>query len=108
MSVYQGAIEDLDQRIARLQAARAVLVDLSGPGGNDATVRQIASQGRVKVTGTHALVLAMVKDGNDTIAGIAKAAKIKESTARVSVLQLETAGKIARHGKGRSTRYVIG
>lgn len=101
MSVYQPAIEDIDARIARLQAARAVLVDLGAR--HDAAV---TPRTRQKVTGTHALVLAVVRDGSDKVEAIAEAAKIKTNTARVAVRELEAAGKVKREGKGRSTRYV--
>jgi len=61
---------------------------------------------RSKLNGTHAIVLAVVKDGSDTITAIAKAAKVKPATARAAVVSLERAGKVHREGRSRSTRYV--
>jgi hypothetical protein len=102
MSEYQNLVSDLRGRAAKLIEA-ANLIE-SALGGRRPEPLRVVKGG--KTNGTAAVVLAAIKDGHDKIPAIAKDAKIRESTARAAIITLESAGKVKRDGKGRSTRYL--
>lgn len=92
-------IQQIDAEIGRLEQAKATLTRFLTPTSRTSTRRQ------GKTTGTESIVLAVMRDGADTLAAITKAAKVKPNTARSAVLALEHAGKVQREGKGSLTRY---
>lgn len=107
MNPYDSAIADLDARLERLQAARAVLIDLRG---GELVERRRVPERRGKAvkasSGTGAVVLSAIRDGCHTVKAIAVGAKLKEFAARSAILALEKAKKVKREGKGSLTRYV--
>lgn len=99
ITFLETQLEGIDQRRARVVAA------LDGLRMFGEASPSVVRPFRAKANGTHALILDVVRDGADKISLIAKAAKVKESTARAAVLQLEQAGRVKREGKGSLTRY---
>lgn len=104
MSVYQAAIADIDSRIERLKSARAVLLEISGTP--EAGPVRVGAFGRRPLSGTAKIVMDAVAGGAHKLKEIADAAKVKESTARATVLGLEASGRVKREGKGSLTRYI--
>lgn len=95
-------LDQIDAEIDRLQAAKAVIAKFVHQ-----QVHGTHNAPRGKAKGTDAIVLSVMRDGANTLAGITKAAKVKPNTARVAVLALEAAGKVKREGKGSKTRYLV-
>lgn len=97
----QDAIRQIDEQIARLQSAKAVLAQFIVP------VQSKPVKVSRKSGGTEALVLSVIREGADTLAAITKAAKVKPYAAKTAVLALEQFGKVRREGKGSKTRYLV-
>ena len=101
----QDVIGFIDAEIARLEQAKATLARFLSAAPSKAKAMPVKI--RAKSGGTEAVVLAVMREGADTLAEITKAAKVKPNAARTAVLALEQFGKVTREGKGSKTRYRV-
>lgn len=84
MSAIQAAIVEIDARIARLQEARAVLLDL----GSEKAERRSTGDRRKPVTGTDAIILDALKEAASGVQQLAKTCKVKPGAVRDAIARL--------------------
>ena len=103
-----NVIEQIDAEILRLQDAKQVLARfLDGGGATSKPSRRTPKiKGRTKAGGGDAVVLAVIRDGAETIKAIASAAKVKPYVATCAVKRLIAAKQVKAEGATSTRRYL--
>lgn len=101
---YQAVIEDLDGRIARLQATRDSLIDSAE---RDDDTRAAPRPTSAKKHGGDLVVLDVIRAGADTMKAIAAAAKVTPAVARAAVRRLVDTRRVTRAGATTNARYGV-
>lgn len=98
--IYQAVIDDLDQRIARLQAAKAAVIE----AGHIAEAPIAAAPARTspgavathaRLSGTDALIVSALKERPLSVADLVKDAKVEEVAVRRSLTRLRQGKRVA-------------
>lgn len=101
---YQAVVQDLDARIARLQATRDSLVDSAERDDDTPAAPRPRS---AKKHGGDQVILDVIRAGTDTAKAIAAAAKVKPAVARAALKRLVETRQVTREGATTNTRYGV-
>ena len=102
-------LEQIDAEILRLQDAKQVLARFLDGGGAASKPSRRSIQkpkGRAKAGGGDAVVLAVIRDGAETMKAIASAAKVKPYVAACAVKRLIAAKQVKAEGATSTRRYL--